>query len=640
MSLSNEENIICILSNDIWQYLTYYFLTCREIAALRASCKKMHDNVGLIRAFNDKVANQSVSLVARAVHFFLLPSNEIYSTAHKLELEDQPDYRQIAAKLSPKKYLYFDEKNIRINQIVDSYHVAYFLTSFGDVYAYGAGYYGGLGNGSRKFTDEPIKIIFSADKPIKINKIAPYKKRCVFLSECGQAYILGCKLGEIVSKNYYCWSTPENLNLTLDVNAIITDVCQDAKNLILLTQSGRVLGIGINKKGQLGLPDCSQSSQLSYLDYFRDIKISRVINCSILRSSFCFITDKGSVYFTGSIYHWLPGLEELPYFPPTQIPGIDLLSSPIKKIQDPYILTMDGAVYCRSDLSIQSHREPEHENPKLKRIQFDARKSILIADMDQYFADETLGSKGSIIYEFLSHCGQVFSIQHYNDRVELTLRQFPSNLSIKRIHSLKVYGLAYEGNDGSLMMDMNSNIWTQPVLEICHAPELIRTICRFRDFKFANRAVTTVDLPDLNRNEKLLLELKNKHTKMIYNSLRKKHRAQSSVNGSRNFFILYHSKRAVALAHALRKAKTVEDYQNILATQMAYYDTKSKRDSDVHRFVCLPNYLGKKLIQILSAPFTVPKVKGVKGYFALLSKIIEDLSLQQDPQRGRDFRVT
>lgn len=133
----------------------------------------------------------------------------------------------------------------------------------GEVYAWGAGEYGQLGNDSRYDRKSPVRVHFSED--LKVQKLDAGKNHSVILTDQGFLYCFGeDNLGQLgLRRQKKIVEKPTIVSYM--THKSVTNVACGTFHTVILIDPYYVFTTGNNKYGQLGLGDASDKSTFTFV---------------------------------------------------------------------------------------------------------------------------------------------------------------------------------------------------------------------------------------------------------------------------------------------------------------------------------------------------------------------------------------
>lgn len=147
----------------------------------------------------------------------------------------------------------FDLANVKVEQIAAGEDHSVILTQSGEVYTFGKGSNGQLGHGNRNDCSRPTKVRHLAKKKNKIRFIAAGFDQTFCISSEGEVYSFGKAgpwLGYDVRQALV--NVPKRVTATKNLKKIVSAAVGQSHTL-LLAQTGEVYAMGDNKNGSLGL---------------------------------------------------------------------------------------------------------------------------------------------------------------------------------------------------------------------------------------------------------------------------------------------------------------------------------------------------------------------------------------------------
>ncbi|WP_392560901.1 hypothetical protein RHO12_06760 [Orbus sturtevantii] len=143
-------------------------------------------------------------------------------------------------------------KDQKVIQIGAGEYVSYALTKGGDVYAWGHGIYGQVGNGGLHSVNNLYKIPQSYFNNRKVVLLGAAYEGAYAINEDGEVFGWGDEqansFGYSNKANHIYVKTPKKLNIPSDVGRNITHICGGEAYTQYLTTEGKVYGIGEEAK--------------------------------------------------------------------------------------------------------------------------------------------------------------------------------------------------------------------------------------------------------------------------------------------------------------------------------------------------------------------------------------------------------
>ncbi len=212
---------------------------------------------------------------------------------------------QRAEEYSPTLVPFFDKMNITFVACGGS-HTAV-ITKEGDLYTFGSGQYGQIGNGEMRENNLPFKVglknVIMIDCGIS-NTAAIVKG--------GDLYTFGFGVfGQLGRTNQYTCATPTLVPNLKECNFVACG----GNHTAVITKNGKLYTFGLNHHGQLGRESEEQDSVPGMVNLDNPVSVS----CGITHTAV--ITKNGKLYMFGTGYRGELGLGEIEeVFVPTLVP--------------------------------------------------------------------------------------------------------------------------------------------------------------------------------------------------------------------------------------------------------------------------------------------------------------------------------
>ncbi|MDF9838921.1 putative repeat protein (TIGR01451 family), partial [Breznakia sp. PFB2-8] len=223
-----------------------------------------------------------------------------------------------------KRIPYFTENDINIVSIESGYYTAYAIDDKGQVYVWGRGIEGQMGDGSNRSVNQTPKPI-AALSGVKIRKIVTgieAASHTYAMAEDGRIFAWGYADNNRIPNSGVYVTTPKEMTSLNGLN--IVDISLGDAHCMFLSKDGKVYTQGYGYQGRLGHGNTTNVNYPKEVEWFANNN-KKVVQISASTNSSLALTEDGKIYQWGHIATSVGGFTTM--LTPTEV-GIDLTSNP------------------------------------------------------------------------------------------------------------------------------------------------------------------------------------------------------------------------------------------------------------------------------------------------------------------------